>query len=88
LGIIPEEYIDTFKPKPNMKDGLYKDLNYSYILPGYEILERRIDYSFNNKHLLIQALTHPTHRFGYSECYQRLEFLGDAILGWYILYYI
>lgn len=62
--------------------------NFSHILPGYEILERRINYSFNHKHLLVQALTHPTHQHGFSECYQRLEFLGDAILGEYKLYNI
>lgn len=79
LGIIPEQFIDTFKPKPINDLGI--DLNISEILPGYEILEQRIGYSFKYKHLLVQALTHPTSDIVISECYQRLEFLGDAIIG-------
>lgn len=53
----------------------------SQLVPGYELLEIRIGYEFKHKHLLLMALTHPTHASGFSECYQRLEFLGDAILG-------
>jgi len=38
--------------------------------------------------LLAQAVTHPSYPSGYSECYQRLEFLGDAILDFLITTYI
>lgn len=62
---------------------MFNHINYSNILPGYELLEKRIDYTFKHKHLLVQAMTHPTYQLGFSECYQRLEFLGDAILGWF-----
>ncbi|HUT13574.1 MAG TPA: ribonuclease III [Thermoguttaceae bacterium] len=43
--------------------------------------EQRIDYTFENKDLLVAALTHASgaeHRLTSNE---RLEFLGDAILG-------
>jgi ribonuclease-3 len=43
--------------------------------------ERRIDYRFRNRELLLAALTHASgaeHRLASNE---RLEFLGDAILG-------
>ena len=46
-----------------------------------ERCERRIDYTFQNKSLLRAALTHASgaqHRLASNE---RLEFLGDAILG-------
>ncbi len=50
----------------------------------YSELERKIGYSFQNKDLLIQALTHrsylnehPDFELGHNE---RLEFLGDAVL--------
>src|SRR5512147_1220245 len=46
-----------------------------------ERCERRIDYTFQNKSLLRAALTHASgaeHRLLSNE---RLEFLGDAILG-------
>lgn len=33
---------------------------------------------------MFQAFTHPSYTpNGITECYQRLEFLGDAILGKY-----
>ena len=46
-----------------------------------EKLEKRIGYTFNDKNLLLSALTHASgaeHRLASNE---RLEFLGDAILG-------
>ena len=54
--------------------------------PGYslELLEKRIGYSFQNKLLLKQAITHSSYtneqkinKYGH---YERLEFLGDAVL--------
>lgn len=41
-------------------------------------LQRQLDYRFNDEALLIQALT---HRSAGSRNNERLEFLGDAILG-------
>ena len=48
-------------------------------------LELLLEYTFNDQNLLLQALTHPsylheavTHGSG---DYQRLEFIGDAVLG-------
>ena len=53
---------------------------------GYDLnmLERRIGYSFQNKKLLKQALTHSSfineQKINKTEDYERLEFLGDAVL--------
>ena len=50
-------------------------------LSDLERCERRIDYTFRDKNLLFAALTHASgaqHRLASNE---RLEFLGDAILG-------
>lgn len=47
-------------------------------------LQKRIGYRFKNKTLLDAALTHPSFRYendGVDEDNQRLEFLGDAVLG-------
>lgn len=47
-------------------------------------LEDRIDYQFQNKKLLRQAMTHSSfaneHKLDKSSCNERLEFLGDAVL--------
>ena len=43
-------------------------------------LEKILGYEFKNKQLLRQALTHSSYSSRLSENYERLEFLGDAIL--------
>ncbi len=47
-----------------------------------ESLEKKLGYSFNNKKLLEQALTHSSfsNEQGSSNNYERMEFLGDAVL--------
>ena len=46
-----------------------------------EKLEKTLGYTFNNKKLLIQALTHGSCTGDVTENYERLEFLGDRVLG-------
>ncbi len=52
-----------------------------------ELLEKRIGYSFENKELLCEALTHSSYvnehkgRGEELECNERLEFLGDSVLS-------
>ena len=50
----------------------------------FRTLEKRIKYRFRKKSLLEAALTHPSFRYEDAETEadnQRLEFLGDAVLG-------
>lgn len=46
-----------------------------------ENIEDILGYKFNNKHLLQQALTHTSITPHLAENYERLEFLGDRVLG-------
>ncbi|MBQ7557352.1 MAG: ribonuclease III [Lachnospiraceae bacterium] len=49
----------------------------------YDFLERAIGYSFKNRELLKQALTHSSYANELTEAsgdYQRMEFLGDAVI--------
>ena len=50
-----------------------------------DALERRTDYRFKDRSLLMTALTHASAvgdaRVAVGETYQRLEFLGDRVLG-------
>jgi ribonuclease-3 len=46
-----------------------------------EILSRKLGLAFNNPQLFVTALT---HRSASSHNNERLEFLGDAILGFVI----
>jgi ribonuclease-3 len=42
-------------------------------------LEKRLDYEFKDKNLIIEALTHKSFKKPYNN--ERLEFLGDAVLN-------
>ena len=44
----------------------------------YSQLEARLNYTFENKQLIIEALTHKSYKKPYNN--ERLEFLGDAVL--------
>jgi len=45
-------------------------------------LERRLGYKFRDRSFLLQAITHASYSPNrITDCYQRLEFLGDAVLG-------
>ncbi|KAI9662216.1 MAG: Dicer-like protein 2 [Bathelium mastoideum] len=51
-----------------------------------ERVESMISYSFRSKYLLLEALTHPSCvRCVTIEPYQRLEFLGDAVLDFIVV---
>ncbi|KAG2580123.1 hypothetical protein PVAP13_6NG318200 [Panicum virgatum] len=55
--------------------------NYLPKVDVVELLEAKLGYVFSVKGLLIEALTHPSQQeSGATYCYQRLEFLGDAVL--------
>ena len=49
-----------------------------------EKLEEKIGYRFRDRGLLLTALTHSSYaneKHGAAQSYERLEFLGDSILG-------
>ena len=55
------------------------------LLDGYDKFEKIIGYNFNDKSYLLQSLTHASYSpNNLTDCYQRLEFLGDAVLDYLI----
>ncbi|KAH3846058.1 hypothetical protein DPMN_088351, partial [Dreissena polymorpha] len=57
----------------------------SRLLHGYERFEATIGYTFNDRSYLLQAFTHASYHYNIiTDCYQRLEFLGDAVLDYVI----
>lgn len=52
---------------------------YANFEQGYEVLCRKLGYVFKKPNLLKQALTHRS--YDPKNSYERLEFLGDALLG-------
>ncbi|KAM9707756.1 endoribonuclease Dicer isoform 2-T2 [Menidia menidia] len=56
-----------------------------HLISGFENFEKKINYTFQNKAYLLQAFTHASYHYNtITDCYQRLEFLGDAILDYLI----
>jgi ribonuclease-3 len=55
-------------------------------------LEKNLDYAFQNKALLQEALTHKSYSHENPQraplCNERLEFLGDSVLGFVIVEYL
>lgn len=55
------------------------------LLDGYDRFEKNIGYNFRDRSYLLQALTHASYSPNtLTDCYQRLEFLGDAVLDYLI----
>ncbi|KAK4604657.1 hypothetical protein RGQ29_012930 [Quercus rubra] len=51
-------------------------------------LEKLLGHQFLHKGLLLQAFVHPSYNQHGGGCYQRLEFLGDAVLDYLITSYL
>jgi ribonuclease-3 len=66
-----------------LAEGIFMNLG-SVLRRPYRALEKKLGYRFKNTKLLEAALTHRSYRFETAEACtdnQRLEFLGDAVLG-------
>ena len=78
----------------------YREL---YKIPAYQLaestaaqmdlavqVENKYDYHFHYPRLLRSAFTHPSYPFSWEKipCYQRLEFLGDALLDMICVKYL
>ncbi|CAK9295605.1 unnamed protein product [Gordionus sp. m RMFG-2023] len=76
---------DHLPPSPLIISTPNYNLKIAKIFSNLERFEDVINYKFNDPAYLIQALTHSSyglHRL--TDCYQRLEFLGDALLDYLI----
>jgi ribonuclease-3 len=60
------------------KDSGAKDEGEYVMSKNIEVLEKTLGYEFKNEKLIIEALTHKSHKQPYDN--ERLEFLGDAVL--------
>ncbi|KAI4495974.1 hypothetical protein M0802_008189 [Mischocyttarus mexicanus] len=73
----PQNLLNTYIP--NLETKL------ETMLDGYDELEKSIGYKFHNPSYLLQAFTHASYQINnLTDCYQRLEFLGDAVLDYLI----
>nr|XP_023016629.1 endoribonuclease Dcr-1 [Leptinotarsa decemlineata] len=79
-------YGDLEQPRsPLLRHIPNADAELERLLDGYEKFERHIGYQFKDRSYLLQSLTHASYFPNQlTDCYQRLEFLGDAVLDYLI----
>ncbi|XP_020280276.1 endoribonuclease Dicer [Pseudomyrmex gracilis] len=86
--ILPDINIDILLNTTPLKPVYYTE-NLALHMPWATALETRFNYKFKDRALLLQAFSHPSYTANKStDCYQRLEFLGDAVLDFLITCYI
>ena len=74
------------QPESNMAGASDNAPMAAHLMSGLEKFEEKsIDYQFRSKLYLVEALTHASyHPNRVTPCYQRLEFLGDAVLDFLV----
>lgn len=61
------------------------DESLEILLDGFDKFEEELNYKFKDRSYLLQAMTHASYTPNrLTDCYQRLEFLGDAVLDYLI----
>ncbi|KAL5572243.1 hypothetical protein UlMin_021840, partial [Ulmus minor] len=68
----PDE-IECPKRPSNVPESVLRSVN-------FDTLEKSLNIKFNDKGLLVEAITHASRPSSGVSCYQRLEFVGDAVL--------
>lgn len=73
---------NVFQPKISLSAPTAAHHAHPTVIESDVILsaEKTIGYTFKSRHLLLQALTHQSYVATSGESYERLEFLGDAVL--------
>ncbi|KAK4023845.1 hypothetical protein OUZ56_009240 [Daphnia magna] len=95
MGVdVPDPGEGTFSfggstPHPLLVDFPQAELHLEDHLVGFDALERSINFRFRNRFYLLQAFSHASyHNNRMTSCYQRLEFLGDAVFDYLITKYL
>nr|AJA90772.1 Dicer-like 3 [Ginkgo biloba] len=74
--------------EPALVEGAFKHASvHAHVLRNTNLhaLESQLGYTFHNKALLVEAITHASQQDSEGGCcYQRLEFLGDSVLDFLI----
>uniref|UniRef100_A0A0K8S5D2 Uncharacterized protein n=1 Tax=Lygus hesperus TaxID=30085 RepID=A0A0K8S5D2_LYGHE len=89
LGIVPGKLADvTFLLDEPPRTALRKPgIPYGDLMKA-DMIEEKLGYHFKDRSFLLQAVTHSSAVHFATDCYQRLEFLGDAVLDFLITLYI
>lgn len=84
LPVLDEDAYGYWTPpvSPLVDQTLHVHVMLDHMLAGFDSFEEKICYKFNDRSYLLQAFSHASYYLNrLTDCYQRLEFLGDAVLG-------
>nr|QOW64961.1 hypothetical protein [Lymnaea stagnalis] len=87
VGKLSEQEFDELRcpPSPMFSNTPANVAKLNHLLQGFDSLEEKICYKFRDRSYLLQAFTHASYHYNtITDCYQRVEFLGDAILDYVI----
>jgi dsRNA-specific ribonuclease len=77
--------LEPWTPISRANTMLYEAVPAEGGLADFSLLEKLVGHTFNKKMLLLEALTHGSFKGPNHQCsYERLEFLGDAVLDYII----
>jgi dsRNA-specific ribonuclease len=77
--------LEPWTPLPEATTTLYDAAPADFTPTNIDTLEHLINYRFSKKALLLEALTHVSYQGPHAtRSYERLEFLGDAVLDYII----
>ncbi|CAF4379862.1 unnamed protein product [Rotaria sp. Silwood2] len=75
--------------EPTSEQQISEIINKFFHDKAFNEIETMINYTFQSKAYLIAAFTHPSNFANrLTDCYERLEFLGDAILDFLVTRYV
>ncbi|XP_021945451.1 endoribonuclease Dicer [Folsomia candida] len=79
----------NIKDLPRLNNVYPKESQNLIYSPLVDHLELMLEYRFKNKWIIVEAFTHPSYTHnGSTNAYQRLEFLGDAVLDFLVTHHI
>ena len=85
LTVLPETRVLVSPPSPMMDAQTEDMMQLDRLLSGFDNFEEIIGYRFSDRSYLLQAFSHASYYPNrLTDCYQRLEFLGDAVLDYLI----
>lgn len=89
VGGLQDHMRQYMKDSDYIQEAARAELKRIYYANNLDKFEKTIGYTFNDKAFLVQAFTHNSfHENHVTDCHQRLEFLGDAILDYLITRYL
>lgn len=88
LGVVslPTHELRTLCTATNQEQPAHTRADRRLLSPRLDEVEGIIGYKFRRRELLVQALTHASFDESEVGSYQRLEFLGDGVIGFIVLH--